>query len=388
VDVSEQVARVDGATVSTVARRVLGSPTADVVRWEARVAYGGFGVVAGTNCVLRVSGEAADTGGTRPWSAYVKITRVPPADAGEAHDPTHNGYWRREIATYESGLLRQLPEGLAAPRCYAVVDAGDCAHLWLEDVPEDGAPWSMARFALAARQLGRFNGQYLAGRPLPAYPWLSRTFLRARADHRAPFWGRLDALRAHRLFAVVLPGDTADRARALFAERHAFLDALDRLPQTLVHQDAYHRNLMARAGAAGQPEIVAVDWAWTGVAGVGAEAAPLVLADVVWGNGVGVGDLPALDAHVFAGYLEGLREAGWRGDARLARLGYAASAALRYGPLFALAQLAISADEQQRAAVERTVGQPFEEHVARYGRMLPFVLERAEEARQLLTALA
>jgi hypothetical protein len=388
VDVSEQVARVDEATVSTVARRLLGRPTAEVVRWEARVAYGGFGVVAGTNCVLRVCGEAADGGGTWPWSAYVKITRVPPPDARQAHNPTENGYWRREIDTYESGLLRELPEGLAAPRCYAVVGAGEYAQLWLEDVPEDDAPWSMARFALAARQLGRFNGQYLARRRLPTYPWLSRTFLRSRAEHRAPFWARLDALRAHPHFAAVLPGDTADRARALFAERQTFLDALDRLPQTLVHQDAYHRNLIARAGATGRPETVAIDWAWTGLAGVGAEAAPLVCGDVVWGNGVGAEDLPALDEHVFGGYLDGLRDAGWRGDARLARLGYAASAGLRYGPLFGLAQLATSADAQQRAALARSVGQPFEEHVARYGRMLPFLLDRADEARQLLTALA
>jgi hypothetical protein len=92
----------------------------------------------------------------------------------------------------------------------------------------------------------------------------------------------------------------------------------------LVHQDAHHRNLIARAGTAGRPEIVAIDWAWTGVAAVGADAAPLAFGDVVWGNGVSVDDLPALDAHVFDGYLGGLRDAGWRGDARLARLGYAA----------------------------------------------------------------
>jgi hypothetical protein len=47
----------------------------------------------------------------------------------------------------------------------------------------------------------------------------------------------------------------------------------------------------------------------------------------------------------------------------------------------------VSADEQQREALERSVGCPFEEHVARYGRMLPFVLDRAHEAQQLLTVL-
>jgi hypothetical protein len=386
MDVSEHVARIDRETVSTVARRVLGRPNANVVHWHARAAYGGFGVVAGTNCVLRVAGEAADEDRTLPWSAYVKIVRVPPPEAAHVHDPADNAYWRREIDTYESGILCQLPDGLAAPRCYAVVQR-DWAHLWLEDVLEDGESWSVERYGPVGRLLGRFNGQYLSGRPLPTEPWLSRTFLRARADSRAPFWERLDALRTHPLFAAALPGDTAERAQALFAERHALLDVLDRLPQTLVHQDAYHRNLIARAGTAGRPEIVAIDWAWTGAAAIGADVAPLVFGDVVWGNGVGPDDLPSLDAHAFDGYLTGLREAGWRGDSRVARLGYAATAGLRYGPLFGLAQLATSADRQQREALEQSVGCPFEEHVARYGRMLPFVLDRADEARGLIAAL-
>jgi hypothetical protein len=249
--VSEQLARVDAATVAAVARQALGRPAVQVVRWEHRVAYGGLGVVRGTNSLLRVSGEATDGGRPAPWSAYLKLTRVPPADASQAHAATHNDYWRREIATYESALPAQLPGGLTTPRCYGVVDAGDCVHLWLEDVQEDGVPWSLERYGLAGRHLGRFNGQYLAGRPRPAYPWLTRGFLRARADRNAPFWARLDALRGGPLFGAMFPGDAADRSRRLFADRHALLDALDRLPQTLVHQDADRRNLFGRAGAPG-----------------------------------------------------------------------------------------------------------------------------------------
>jgi len=386
MDVSEQLTRVDAVTVAAVARQALGRPAAQVGRWEHRVAYGGLGVVRGTNSLLRVSGEATDGGRPAPWSAYLKLTRVPPADAPHAHAVTHNDYWRREIATYESALPAQLPEGLATPRCYGVVDAGDCVHLWLEDVREDGGPWSLARYGLAGRHLGRFNGQYLAGRPRPAYPWLTRGFLRARADRNAPVWARLDALRARPLFAAMFPGDTADRSRRLFADRHALLDALDRLPQTLVHQDADRRNLLGRAGAPGGGETVAIDWAFTGVGAVGAEAAPLAVSSVLWAKGVGPEDLPALEAHVFEGYLAGLRDAGWAGDARLARLGYAVTVALRYGPLLGIVPQ-LEADEQQQAALTQTLGHPFAEAVARYGRLLPHVLDRADEARRLLAAL-
>ena len=37
-----------------------------------------------------------------------------------------------------------------------------------------------------------------------------------------------------------------------------------------------------------------------------------------------------LDAACFAGYVTGLREAGWAGDERVVRLGFTAAAALRY----------------------------------------------------------
>jgi hypothetical protein len=387
MDVTEQLARVDAATVTAVARQAIGSPAARVVRWEHQVAYGGYGVVRGTNCLLRISGSATDGGRPAPWSAYLKLTRVPPVDALGAHDLTHNEYWRREIATYESEIPAQLPDGMTTPRCYAVVDAGDCVHLWLENVQEEGAAWPLPRYGLAGRHLGRFNGQYLAGRAVPAYPWLNRGFLRARADRNAPFWAKLDELRTHPLFGVMFPGDAADRSRALFADRHALLDALDRLPQTLVHQDADRRNLLGRDGAAGLSETVAIDWAFTGLAAVGTDAAALAVSSVLWAKGVGPEDLPALDVHVFEGYLAGLRDAGWDGDAGLARLGYAATVALRYGPLLGI-NTQIEADEQQKAALTQTLGHPFEEAMARYGRMLPHVLDRADEARGLLAAMS
>jgi hypothetical protein len=39
----------------------------------------------------------------------------------------------------------------------------------------------------------------------------------------------------------------------------------------------------------------------------------------------------ALDKVVFSGYMGGLRDIGWQGDADLVRFGYTAASALRYG---------------------------------------------------------
>src|SRR5688572_4474565 len=93
MDLSEQVARVSDAAVTSVARQALGRPSAEVVRWDHQIAYGGYGVARGTNCLLRVTGEAAERGRLLPWSAYLKLTRVPPAESRLAHDQTHNDYW-------------------------------------------------------------------------------------------------------------------------------------------------------------------------------------------------------------------------------------------------------------------------------------------------------
>jgi hypothetical protein len=177
MDASQHVSPVDIATIRQVAGAVLGTPAAEELRWGHRVATGGAGYVVGNRSVLRVAGEATISGRVAPWSAYLKVVHMSAADERHANDPAHNDYWRREVETYASDIPSQLPDGLAAPRCLALANAGDWLHLWIEDVQEDDPNWHVERFGLAARHFGRFNGQYLAGRPLPEYPWLNRGFL-------------------------------------------------------------------------------------------------------------------------------------------------------------------------------------------------------------------
>ena len=95
-------------------------------------------------------------------------------------DPAHIDYWKREGLLYGSGLLDALPAGLRAPRCYGCDEPAEgIVWLWLEHIREDGdRVWPPARWALAARHLGQFNGAYLAGRPLPHVPWLGGQRLR------------------------------------------------------------------------------------------------------------------------------------------------------------------------------------------------------------------
>ena len=115
---------------------------------------------------------------------------------------------------------------------------------------------------------------------------------------------------------------TAERVLRVWQEREIFLKALERLPHTLAHLDLFKLNFFAVPGVDGSDETVAIDWSFLGTAAVGEELASLVCMSVTIGGDHAdrVRDLGEL---AFACYLEGLREAGWSGDARLARLGYA-----------------------------------------------------------------
>ena len=95
-------------------------------------------------------------------------------------------------------------------------------------------------------------------------------------------------------------------------------------------------------------------------------------------------DLPELDEALFAGYLAGLRDAGWRGDPRPVRFAYAAHAALRNA--FNAVGTRVP-DEARRAAANQTYGHTWEELAERRAAVRPFLLERADEARGLLGIL-
>jgi hypothetical protein len=285
-------------------------------------------------------------------------------------------------------MLADLPAGLVAPRCYAVVEQGDVVQLWLEEVGDSiGLRWPVSRFGLAARHLGRFNGAWLDGRPLPDSPWLGPDLLRERADRNAAIWARIAQLCENPLFRLGWPADIAEQGRRLFEERHAFLAALDRLPRVLRHADADRRNLFARDLSGAEPETVAIDWALVGVGPIGADLGPLIAASVLWFQGVGPDDLPELDGVCLAGYLGGLGDAGWHGDPRLVRLGAIVSMALQFGPLHGLLTM-LDAPPARRAGIERAFGLPLEEVLARYAEIQRFLYRQAGEARALLAAVS
>ncbi|MEZ4865706.1 MAG: phosphotransferase [Caldilineaceae bacterium] len=315
---------IDLARLTGLVQCVLDDEMATITNWSHQALDGGFSGSA----VHRVQGQAQTAKGRQSWSLILKVISA----AGGGQAPTDFDYWQREALLYQSGLLAALPTDLITPRCYAVVEVSDqSCWLWLEDMgATDEGEWPLEQYGVAARHLGQMNGAYLVGRALPQQPWLRQPDVRQRLTLAAPGIPELPRLRHHPLFAELWTDARLARVLRLWEEREQFLAVLDRLPQTFCHRDAFRRNLMARQDATGRAKTVLFDWGSAGLGLLGEELVPLFAATLNF-VAVDIGRIPMLEQLIFAGYLAGLRAAGWQGDERLARFGFTALAALKIG---------------------------------------------------------
>jgi len=255
----------------------------------------------------------------------------------------------------------------------------------LEDLAvPTAAGWPPARFGRAARLLGRWQGGHAAGCvPLPDAPWLSADWLRAwvlpvpttpdPATDPASWRGApLD------LAPAWLPGAVA----ALWAERDALLAAVEALPRCLCHRDLWAANLLAALDGGPDGAIAIIDWSQAGVGVLGEDRANLVF-DSAWMYGVPSAALPTLLPLVLDEYCAGLREAGWTGDERAVRAGYAAIGALRFG-LNANYVLLLATDPARGAHAVANHGGPLSALVVRRLAVVTHALAGMDAARALL----
>ena len=370
LDVQERLATAAAGRLREVVRTALGEPGAVLGGWDAVPVQ-----AAASRALYLLTGAARVGAAEYPWRVVLKV--LGPVTGPQ--DPTHSFYPKREMLLYQSGLLDDLTTGLRAPRCYECDELADgTVWLWLEHVREDGQrAWPLARWALAARHLGQFNGAYLAGRPLPHAPWLGGRRLRTWLERHGQLVARIAAAPLNPEVRRFWPQPVVDALLRLWEERDAFCTALERLPQTFCHGDAIRRNLFARRGTDGSEETVAIDWEHAGHMAVGEEIGQTVSVASAFFD-VAPADLPALDEALFAGYLAGLRDAGWRGDERPVRFAYAAHAALRNAFNAVGATLP---DGAGRARAQERYGRPWEELAEARAAARPFLLDRAQEAR-------
>ncbi len=374
---------IDQNELTPIVRRSLENRRATISDWRYDRLHGGAGdfgsVVSG---VYRFSGSALDHESHLDWSIILKVVGT----TAEQDDPTHSRYWKREIMAYQSEQLTKLPDGFTSPRFLGSRRFSEkIAGIWMEDVRDEvGSKWPIERYGVVARHLGRFNGAYLTDRELPSWSWLFRDWPRALVtDNATPGAERFRrTLEEPHVRAWFADGD-AKRALILWEERQRYFDLLDRLPQTLLHRDAFRRNLFIRHDAEGSEEIVAVDWAYVGIGAIGEDIVPLVHGSLAFSE-VAVGEARKLESICIEGYLNGLSDAGWHGNPRLVRLGYAAGSAICFGIGY------VGLDplpEDAFSWLEQAFGLPIDDLMVLSAQLRHFVLDLADEARSLMDIL-
>ena len=302
--------------VSGLARRESGDDRFEAREWTVEPVQGGFGSAIGGTALYRLYVRSRDD---RRCSLVLKLLYPRPDET--AASPY---YWKREFELYRSGLLADMPrDSFVAPRILAVEERADACWIWMEDITDSRSEWTLGDFADVAERLGRFNGAWLAHNPPPAQPWLARSWHAAIVPNLSDAFSQLNELLEHPLARLTLPLEAKDEIKAIWHDRNLFRTALGRLPQTFCHYDAFRRNVLYRAN-----EAVLIDWALAGIGGVGEDLVSLVAVSLYY-EGFTAAYAEELDQLVFASYLKGLRQAGWSGDVKLARIGYACGMTLR-----------------------------------------------------------
>jgi hypothetical protein len=372
IDASSFIQSIDASTLMGVVRKALHRDTFQIVDWRVSQLGGGAGNPVSVG-LYRFEGTGQDQSETIAWSVVLKIIQSPDnvgqSNMGEGDDQTHWNYWKRELLVYQSGFLKTLPEGITAPRCYAVTELpGNVAWLWLEDIVDsyEGA-WSLDRYALTARHLGQLNGLYPVARPLPDAPWLSNHLIRQWMAGN--FWQTIPW--EHPRVLQRYPRPEVNAFRQMLLENERFFAKLERLPLTVCHGDTYPTNFKARAWQGDQPQTVALDWALIGIAPLGDD-----LGQFVFGVQTNLKEVKRedVDRALFESYIAGLRDSGCHVDPQWIRFGYTASAALRVG----LFQLYLLNEELKQAEIG--VEQAFE----RPASTACFEVAMAAEAFELL----
>ncbi|HEY7600716.1 MAG TPA: hypothetical protein VH741_12375, partial [Candidatus Limnocylindrales bacterium] len=246
----------------------------------------------GGGALYRYRLDLAPSSAEAPATLILKTAQHVPS---QSQDPS---YTRRELDCYRAELFAGLGERLLAPRAYATDADADTGRfwIWMEDFGDAfDVAWTPELLAQALRDLAELHARWW-GR---AEELARMPFLRWRAQ------AMYDGLWVERIAAncAAIEGHPHERAigtvftparQRLLARLSAAADLvyprLERLPQTLLHQDAWLPNLGRRAG-----KTALIDWSYAGPGTPGAELSQsYALLAQMWGHQAD--DQPLLEA--------------------------------------------------------------------------------------------
>lgn len=384
----DTIPELDPDRLTDVLRQAMRSATVALDTWRIEpIDY--LNLSPANRALYRVSGTGTDRGTSVAWSLILKVFKAP---ATSSDDPSRLFYWKREPLAYRSDLLPNLPTGLAAPATFGISEhPARQIWLWLEDLgTADETPWPLSRYALAARHLGFFGGVNAVERRATSAPWLSRGVIHGWIADAAPLIERMQqpGVWQHPLLRAAFPTPPTEQILRLWNEQERLCAALERLPGTICHHDLWRKNLFSRPTADGQAQTVAIDWELVGWGALGEDAANLFGVSLL-NFDVAVEQALELEQQIFAGYLAGLREAGWSGDIQAVRAAFVTTAALRCVFSSACWPVAIAHDTGNRHIPETEARwkRPIDQIFRQWAAVTTLLLDRAEEGRALLRSL-
>lgn len=325
--------------INSIIREVLGDFSAQVLSYQiAPIAHRITNGVTGG--VYRICCSIQTSGGTRKWSAVVKIIQ---ANAGSKNyklvpstDPNHWNYWQREVLFYQSDLAAEMTGFLRVPQCFNITTEEQQCELWLEDIyGQPASQWSPQQYGFAAYHLGLVQGKYLAGCPLPHYLWLGQTPLNG-----ADFHWLQHSINSN----AQIPKDLSSALTHLFQEtmidisqrvsnrKSEFLQVIEKLPRTLSHFDFQPSNMFSELDEFGRTRTVVLDWSYVSNGVLGEDVASLILLSS-WMLNFDADLLPIFEKFVIDGYHCGLSHSGYTVPIEFVWSAYATVAVLRFGLL-------------------------------------------------------
>ena len=401
MDLTGRVRALTAADLTAVVRRVLQDDTAEPLGWATEspdwTALAAKGIYLLRGSARLGSGEETD------WAVVLKVVEDDGSPA--AHDTGGFLYWRREALALTSGLLDQQRGPFAPVRLLQVQETAENElWMWLECL-DDAQPkvrWTAGQHVAAAYDLGVFNAQWCARPPsVQDFGWLSQHWLRGWFDFAIVYGAQHAAEHRdwwkHPLIAATLSPSTYVRFAGLMDDAEGLLSVLEALPVSLAHHDAQWRNLFQLKStdpSRSQARTVAVDWAFLGLAPLGADLGHMIGCNIEhWA----VDDVRQHDVAATAAYLQGLQDSGWRGDERVVRFARALTAAVQMGTYFG-AEVSWLHGEPVDTWVAELGGWPqdlarkqkltVEATMAGWADQFGYLLDLGDEARRLATALA
>ena len=348
---------IDHSAVQTAVREAIGDPAAELLDWcHDPIQVGSVGEL------FRLSGEVrSHSGAETPWSLVLKIQR----QWERGGDPES---WKREALVYRSGLFDELPETLVVPRCCSLHEHNDEIWYWFEQASGTTADeFRLEHYCQAARHLAHFQGLYLAGRPLPSYPWLST---RRWLGNTVSGWGTGAVSWLDTSDSSSLSNSIREQVLRLWAERDDFLDAIDSLTRTVCHRDYNPENLFLPPANQATGRTIVIDWDCVGIGSVAEDIGDLVGEAFVF-QGFDTSRATDLKESILAAYVEGLDQSGCKLNAELVELGFATISPLQW-----CFRLICRFRDTEDTSVR-----------GRYLQILEFMLEQGQVARQLASQL-